>query len=158
MTPANEPQAAETPSAIELYRIALDEYRFQVNLNWQRTQHSFTLNVAIAGSATALLHFSNVEATYLLVGAIFACGAFACLLAIIAQNIQRGYYHSIRDHKKRLEEILALDTFAITTTSGMGNTQRRRFTVTTLNNILLAMICLLDLGGASYAIFQYVNN
>jgi hypothetical protein len=145
--------APEFPDAIDLYRVAMDEYRFQVNLNWQRTQHWFTINIAIPGAAIGLLRIAK-GGTFFLVAAIFLCGALACAVAVIASATQRGYYRAIRDHKGRIETWMGLGELAIVTTVGMGSGGRRLIRVTTLYTLLLLLLGLLDLGGGGYAIFR----
>lgn len=144
------------PSLLGLYRIAVDEYRFQVDLNWQRTQHWFTLNLAIASVAIGLLRVSTDPGTNLLVGAIFGCGALASIVAAIALNAQHDYYRSVRNHKDRLEHEMGLGRFALRTTPGMRGERRvgvkRLRRVTTLYTGLLVAVAAVDAGGVAYAL------
>jgi hypothetical protein len=40
--------------AVDLYKNVVDEYRFQVQFNWQRTQYLLAFNAAILAAAVAL--------------------------------------------------------------------------------------------------------
>lgn len=40
----------------QLYKLAIEEYRFQVNLNWQRSQYFLGLNAAIISVGAGLIH------------------------------------------------------------------------------------------------------
>jgi hypothetical protein len=52
----NEPQA-DVPRAelLELYKVVIDEYRFQLRLNWDRTQYYFVFNTAMVTAAATVL-------------------------------------------------------------------------------------------------------
>jgi hypothetical protein len=141
---------------LELYRIALDEYRFQVNLNWQRTQHYFVLNLAIVGAAIALLKAGAAgSGSYLLVAGLFLCGSLTAALAIVSSITQQRYYHETREHKRLLETSLGLGSFAIQTTYGMRREKRRLPSVTFLTLVVFAAIAVTDLGGSSYTTYEY---
>ena len=68
------PTTLSTDQLIELYRIAVDEYRFEVKLNWDRTMYYMVFNSAIISIATGLLKLDNPPIVYLFVGAIFFLG------------------------------------------------------------------------------------
>src|SRR4051794_14960247 len=65
---------------VEHYKIAIDEYRYNVRLNWDRTQYFLTLNLAIVAAATGLVKAGQTSAEYMLIGCIFVCGLMACTL------------------------------------------------------------------------------
>lgn len=140
---------AAQPSVADLYKIALDEYRFQVTLNWSRTQYFIALNIAVVTVALAtvasLEGVGGVAASL----ALFTVGAACCVFGLSAGRTQRGYYHHVRDHKERLEERLGLGELAITTTPGMGGRLARAGKVHTFHSWILAMLLVLDLGGGA---------
>jgi hypothetical protein len=39
---------------IDLYRLALEEYRFETRLNWDRMQYYLVLNLGVVAAATGL--------------------------------------------------------------------------------------------------------
>jgi hypothetical protein len=66
---------------LELYRIVIDEYRFQVRLNWDRTQYYFVFNTAMVTAAATVL------ATLKTWGAVVAFFLFVlgCTSAVLAR-------------------------------------------------------------------------
>jgi hypothetical protein len=95
----------------EQYRKAVEEYRFQVDLNWRRSEYFFVLNIGVLLAATTLLASQDVPRG--LVALVFGLGTLLAALSILANNTQSGYYHAARDLKKGLETKLELDGFAI---------------------------------------------
>ena len=132
---------------LELYTIAIDEYRFQVNLNWSRTQYYLALNVGILGVATGILELADAGVGILVAG-LYSAGAVCCGLSLAAGRVQQGYYRTARDHKAVIEEELELTKLRLSTTPGMGSTMRRLGKVTTFNNVLLGILGVLDVAGA----------
>lgn len=105
--------------AWESYKLAVEEYRFQTNLNWSRSQYWFVLAAALLVAGTSLAAASpRVPDAVPLV--TFGAGALVSVLAWLATNTQHGYYRNARDTKARLEEELQLGKFALTTTPSMG--------------------------------------
>jgi hypothetical protein len=62
----DDPLSSET--LLDLYKIALDEYRFEVRLGWDRTTYFLVLNSAILTVATGLLKLQDPPAVYLFIG------------------------------------------------------------------------------------------
>ena len=57
---------------LDLYKVAVEEYRFQVQLNWDRTKYLLGFNTAIIGVGTGLIKIgSHSAATPLLIGIFF---------------------------------------------------------------------------------------
>lgn len=106
------------------YGHSLDEYRFQVQLNWDRTRYLLTLDVGIIPAATALLGLA--DASRLLVAAVYLAGVLISVLGPVTLSTQRDYYRATRSLKARLEDELMLGHRAIRTTPGMGQTKKRR--------------------------------
>lgn len=158
-TSSKSPRAldSDTPAEwhrdLELYKIAMDEYRFQVNLNWNRTQYSIVLNLGILGLATGLFR-GEVDGTAVVGIGLYVAGIVCCVLSLIAGRVQRGYYRRTKEHKALLERRLALGDLAITTTTGMGSTAHQLAKVTTLHIVLLSLLLLLDAGGLSNSIIE----
>jgi hypothetical protein len=132
---------------LKLYQIALDEYRFQVNLNWSRTQYYLTLNVGIIAIATGILQIAKGHVGDLTAGLYFA-GLVCCTLSLAASSVQKRYYEAIRDHKTKLERELGIQTYGIHTTPGMGSVVVSRLgRVTTLLNVVLVVLGLMNVAG-----------
>jgi hypothetical protein len=131
---------------LDLYKSALDEYRFQVNLNWNRTQYYLALNIAILGVAVGIQELTDGGLVFLAT-ILYLVGFVCCILSFAAAHVQHGYYRRSRDHKDALETRLNLDDLAIKTTPGMGSKIRRLGRVTTFNNVVLGILAIANVGG-----------
>jgi hypothetical protein len=145
---AIQPAVPSREELYNLYEYALEEYRFQVNLNWNRTQYYLTLNVGIIGIATGIVQFAKGRVGNLTAG-IYLAGAVCCALSILASRTQQSYYRAARDHKTALEDKLALGDLAIRTTVGMGSLERRLGKVTTMLSVVLCVLLLVNLAGVA---------
>lgn len=74
----------------DLYKVAVDEYRFQVTLNWQRTQYYLALNAAFLAAGIGLLQAVKASLN-VLVALVFFSGLAACILSILAGEVQHSY-------------------------------------------------------------------
>ena len=88
----------------DLYKISVDEYRFQAQYNWSRTQYLLAFNAGILVVAIGLNSRPLLLATL-----AFALGFVASVLTMIVVKVQHGYYRAARDHMQRVEEDLGLD-------------------------------------------------
>jgi hypothetical protein len=130
---------------LQLYQLALDEYRFQVTLNWQRTQYYLAFNALVFGAASGI---SNLDAAHgVLAGSLFVFGAASAIMAILASRTQQRYYQQARDLVRRAAERLGLAKFAVQTTPGLGSTLDRFGKVTTYNYGLLSVLAAADIIG-----------
>ena len=144
-------EAGGQADLLELYKIAIDEYRFQVTLNWNRTQYYLGLNVGIIGIATGILELSEGDAGFLTAG-LYLAGVVCALLSLAAVRVQHGYYRTARDHKARIEERLRLGDLRLGTTPGMGSAITRLGKVTTFNGTLLGILAVMDRVGATVVV------
>jgi hypothetical protein len=139
----------------KLYSHAVDEYRFQVNLNWQRLQYFLGLNVAILGVGTALLRLGTREQPdpdNTLPALVFIAGVCLSAAAWYLARKQQGYYRSARDRMTNIAELLAVSAFAVATTAGArGEMQPWWSKVRTVNEAVLIVLALLNGIGAIYA-------
>ena len=74
---------------LDLYKVCVDEYRFQVDLNWDRSKYFLVFNTAVIADGTGLVNVGHRLATPLLVG-IFAVGLAAAALSAIAVPLQHN--------------------------------------------------------------------
>lgn len=136
------------------YGHALDEYRFQVQLNWDRAKYLLTLDIGMITAATALFGLDGINV--LLVGGVYFAGLLVSMLGMITLATQRSYYHSARELKRLLEEELDLGSHAVQTTPGMtGGASRRhgRFlSVHEVQMIVFAAIGVVHVGGMAAAL------
>jgi hypothetical protein len=113
-----------------LYQIALEEYRFQVRLNWDRTAYHLTLSSGLIAIAAGLLKFGSASPMNLAVAGVFFIGM--CVSAIGIKTILKGhtyYRHTIVKKTiiedqlgltKPLENYPAKPTLAVGTTVGQN--------------------------------------
>lgn len=130
------------------YDRALDEYRFQVDLNWRRSEYFFVLNVGVLIAAATM--FSG-DVPRVLVAVMFLIGVLLAVLSVLANEAQHSYYRSARALKLELEQRMQLGDLALATTPGMGSSFGRLGRVRTFLKIMLIAIALVDLGGAAFA-------
>ncbi len=153
--PKNSPSDDDREELLTLYKLALDEYRFQVNLNWSRTQYYIALNVAILGIATGLFRIQANKTLTASIGlGLYATGIVCCVLSLAANQVQRNYYRQAKRHKAMIEERLGLGDLAIRTTPGMGSQVKRVGKVTTFNTAILTILLGLDVTGLTLSIVQ----
>lgn len=126
------------PSDADLYRSAVEEYRFQAQFNWSRTQYLLAFNAAILAAGVALAH-----ATGALAVVVFALGAVAAALTWVVQDVQHAYYRRARDRMRKFEQRLELVEPTDTTGNLAGVMQR--VTVTRLVKFLLGAIAAANL-------------
>lgn len=121
-------QDLSTEHLIDLYKIAIDEYRFEVRLNWDRTVFYLTLNSGLIAIATGLLKVEGRSFLNLVVAGVFFIGL--CVSWIGIRSVRRGhdYYRRTIVKKTLLEDRLGLTrpsvpggtTLAVGTTSGQA--------------------------------------
>ncbi len=135
---------------LELYKLALEDYRFQVQLNWGRSQYFLVLNIGVIGIATGI---AQGGFTYLVAG-MYVAGLALCVFSILALQAQRKYYISAREQKKRFEEALGLGESSITPVQRSDDTLRRFMTFKSFVNMMLVLLALLNFTSAIYVITQ----
>lgn len=133
------------------YHVLVDEYRFQVELNWKRSQYFFVLNLAVLVAGVGLLSASTPAPRGLIAG-VFAVGALFAGLSIAANRTQRGYYRAARERMQRAADRLELGDAAIATTPGLGSEAPRKVSVTTLLEVMLTFLAIIDLAGVVAAL------
>jgi len=120
------------PRIFELYKMAVDEYRFQVRFNWERTRDYFILNGALVSVALGL-HRSGDFGNNLLVGCVLLIACAIGILGAVTHRTGHKYYRRTVYKKTLLEDILGLArtregyafegaTLAITFTAGHAET------------------------------------
>lgn len=172
------PEQLTPQQLLDLYRIAVDEYRFQVRLNWDRTAYLITLNSGLVAVATGLLKIGSATVVDLFVSGVFLVGAFVSLASI--KNVLTGhrYYRQTILKKTLLEDQLGLTkpldqyagrpTLAISTTVGQAEAmkilndpekwlkRRHRFNnITSWTVGILILFLLTDAGGIYGSVWLY---
>jgi len=125
-----KPEDIPRDELFNLYKLALDEYRFEVRLNWDRTQYFLILNVAVLTAGLGLFKLTGDQPIGIYLAGVFVVG---CALSIVgASAIRRGhgYYRRTVLKKTLIEKLLGflvpIDALgypdanvAIATTEGM---------------------------------------
>lgn len=104
----------------DLYKIAVDEYRFQAQFNWSRTQYMLVFNtgILVAGTVVASRPGQSAALVYLL-------GVLAACVSLLIVRTQHDYYRAARDRMKRVEASLDVpDNQRTDSTSTLGGRQR----------------------------------
>jgi hypothetical protein len=128
---ADSPPDIARAELLDLYKLLIEEYRFQVKINSDRTQNYLTLNIAIITVAAGLLRFGGSDAR-LLVGCILLAGIFIARIAAEAVAQGHSYYRAIVYKKTLAESLLGRHrrvagydyegaTLAVETTLGMAS-------------------------------------
>jgi len=157
-TPAEEPNRAEL---LRLYELAVQEYRFQVLLNWDRTKHVLASDAILLGVAAGLYKLSG-QAVFTSIVLVFV--AINSVLGAVGVQTGHRYYRSTRRHMAAVAKRLGLPAagLAMETTSGMAEehdpsrvpvsfvTRNLRFLgrITTHITVLLAFIAAVALASA----------
>ncbi len=106
---------------LEFYKIAVEEYRFQVNLNWNRNKFYITINSSLIGVACGLLRVPGFEFAQFLTAPLFILGLFTSFLGLQALLKGIQYRRQTIFKKTEIETELSnyLDVKTIDTTVGM---------------------------------------
>jgi hypothetical protein len=116
---------------LDLYKIAVDEYRFEVRLGWDRTTYFLILNSAILSVATGLLKLDDPAVVYLFIAFLFGFGVATSIAGVRSIAKNHEYYRRTIVKKTAIEEHLGLNgslpgmhpsfNLAIGTTSGQND-------------------------------------
>lgn len=129
----------------ELYRAAVEEYRFQVSFNWSRTQYLLAFDVVILGAAVGLGSRSNILAVL-----VFLLGALAAVMSYVAGHTQHEYYRAARARVRRLEQAFGLaGDQTLDTTATMGGRRHPTLSVTRVSYLLFWAMAIADLVGVA---------
>ena len=93
---------------IDLYKVAIEEYRFQVKLNNDRLLHLTVFNVAVLSAGAGLLKVSGSRVGNILVAAIFIAGLCTSFIGARSVSTLHRYYRRTVYRKTVYEELLGL--------------------------------------------------
>jgi hypothetical protein len=151
---AKAPALPTRKELLELYKIAVEEYRFQVKLNADRSRDYVVLNSAIIAAAITLLGQAKLPA---LAGLVFAIGLVVALLSILGTDTQHGYYRDTKNAKQQLERQLGIADLTLVKTKPTGSRYRRFGSVTRFNFVILSLLAVLDGAGVAYILVSAVR-
>lgn len=152
----------------DLYGMHVEEYRFQVDLNWRRTQYFIALNSAIFAVGVTQASSSISAGGRLPAAAVLLVGAAFAVLCIAATMRQHEYYRNIREGLRAIGDELDLGDRGLRTTRGMRARDAdvapsdtlaglRRFgsrvgRVTTMTYVILALFASVEFLGMLYVL------
>jgi hypothetical protein len=82
----------------DLYKISIDEYRYQVSLNWDREKFFLVSAITVIGAACVMMRFVSDPVSATIVPMLFMLSAFLGLLGLDAQRVGKKYYRATLDH------------------------------------------------------------
>lgn len=151
----SEPPDVDSETLWRLYAHAVDEYRFQVNLNWQRLQYFLGLDVAILGVGAGLLRIGSnrqPQPDNTLPALVFFAGVCLSPASWYLARRQQTYYRTARDNMTRIAERLGVAELGVSTTAGARQEKRPWWTkVRTVNEAVLLALAILNGCGVFYA-------
>lgn len=141
------PDGSDGIPPADIYRLAVEEYRFQAEFNWSRTRYLLAFNAAILAAGSAL----SIRAAAFAIP-VFMLGVIASYLAARVTRVQHTYYRAARDRMREIEEAQNLQApYRIDTTATLGGRPRLR-SVQDLVYLLLGAIALANLVGVGFVI------
>lgn len=151
-----EPDDLDREALWRLHAHAVDEYRFQINLNWNRLQYFLGLNVAILGVGAGLLRLGSnrqPQPDNTLPALVFFAGVCLSLASWYMARRQQGYYRTARDTMTGIADLLGVGPMGVSTTAGARGERQPWWTkVRTVNEAVLVALALLNGFGVFYAL------
>lgn len=146
--PSNSDNGDGVPPA-DLYRIAVEEYRFQAQFNWSRTQYLLAFNAGILAVAVGLATQQGR-----LTAAVFGLGTVSALLSMSVVKVQHGYYRAARDHMRRVEAHVEVPPDQrLDTTAKLGG-RSRTISVNTVVYLLLSAVAVANVVGIAVTLLR----
>lgn len=130
-----QPGGQPPDRTLDVYKIAVDEYRLQADFNWKRTQYLLAFNAAILAAGAGVGARPGSAAAL-----VFVLGAVAAVMSLFITRKQHGYYRAARDRMRRLEAALDLPQEQRTdTTSTLGGRSRSVSVIQLVHLLFLAL-------------------
>jgi hypothetical protein len=106
---------------LALYKTAIEEYRFEVNLGWERQKFFIGLNVLLLAGLAGFAKLGAAGHLNWMLALAFVMSAISSFLGAFVVLRSHRYYTSARTHFQRIEKLLGFDTdeLALVTTPGM---------------------------------------
>lgn len=106
---------------LDLYKIAVEEYRFQVRYNWERNKFYILLDSGLISIAAGLLRIPGKQNLELLMIPLFIAGIIISLIGYLTLKKGHEYYRKTVLKMAQLESQLKLsnEQQPISTTAGM---------------------------------------
>lgn len=136
---------------LELYRVHVAEYRFQVELNWKRSQYFLALNLAVLAAGGGLLGGSSSISELAVAVSVFIAGIATAVLAYKLISWQHEYYRNARTRMLAIGEELDLGQWGMGTTPAMGGSHIPKGKITSRLKRTVAVLGILDVVGVLMA-------
>jgi hypothetical protein len=124
----SDPSALKLVKAdlLKLYELSLQEYRFQITLNWDRSKQLLTINGLLLGGSVGIYRLVPSGQIPRVAGVLFLLVVVTSILGVAGVRRGHAYYRSIRAVKAEYEKRLGLpaEGLALETTSGMREANR----------------------------------
>ncbi len=127
----------------DIYKAAVEEYRFQAQFNWSRTQYMLVFNTGILAAATAVASRPGRSAAL-----VFLLGVIAASASTLIVKTQHEYYRAARDRMRRVETALEIPSDQRTDSTSTLGGRKRSVSVNQLVYLLLGALALADAVGA----------
>ncbi len=98
-----EESESNCDALLEAYKVSVDEYRFQVELSWNRNKFFLISAMAAISAAIAMTEFSSQKYASLLIPFLFLLSTLLAILGLSAQRVGKTYYR--QTHNDLLEVI-----------------------------------------------------
>ncbi len=161
----------DNQQALDIYKIAVEEYRFQVRLNWDRNKFYVLLNSSLITVACGLLKIPSHQHLELLMIPLFITGLIVAVIGFVTLTKGHEYYRKTVLKLAQLESSLGLSATErpIDTTSGMKESRsvlgepssfiNRTFRIGTVTYYLAALFVTLMVANAFgiMFVFYYYN-
>ncbi len=110
---------------LEIYKIAVEEYRFQVLLNWDRNKFYVLLNSTLIGVTAGILKLPSSRGVELFMIPLFIVGFIMALIGFVTLQKGHEYYRRTVFKKTQLETQLNLNNEDKSTSPEMQDSQSR---------------------------------
>ncbi|GIF24762.1 hypothetical protein BJ973_007025 [Actinoplanes tereljensis] len=152
MSDAEDISGDARKEVLDLYKSSVEEYRFQVQLNWSRSQYLLAFNVAVVAAGAGLIKVESSTGSILTSG-VFVVGAVAAVLSAAVTKVQHSYYRAARGRMQRFEARLGIEReLRVDTTPTMGSRLKRIGRITTMLYLVFAVTAVLDVMGFIVAV------
>lgn len=126
----------------DIYKAAVEEYRFQAQFNWSRTQYMLAFNAAILAAATAVASRPGHGASL-----VFGLGCVTSVMSGFIVRTQSDYYRAARNRMRRVEIALHIPEDQRTDTTSTLGGRSRLISVTQIVYLLFGALTVADLVG-----------
>jgi hypothetical protein len=141
--PSGAPDGGDGVPPADVYKVAVEEYRFQAQYNWSRTQYMLVFNTGILAAATAVAARPGRGATL-----IFLLGALVACVSVLVVRTQHDYYRAARDRMRRVEVAVGIPADQRTDSTSTLGGRRRTASVNQLVYLLLGALAVANVVGA----------